>query len=199
MDMRRVGIFSGTFDPVHQGHIAFCLEALQACQLDEIVLLPERIPRDKQKVTGLPHRAALLHHAVEPFPALGVATLDTDQFTVRQTLPELQTMYSGAALTLLIGSDVVRTFSYRWDGLASLFESASLAIGLRHDDTAGEITAIMQQMESTYHVPVRYTLVGSQYPTITSSQIRSGNQSAHLSPAAANYIEQHKLYNIPRI
>jgi nicotinate-nucleotide adenylyltransferase len=199
MASRRVGIFSGTFDPVHQGHIAFCLEVLQACGLDEVILLPERVPRDKENVTDLVHRAALLRRAVGPFPALRVSVLNTDQFTVAQTLPELQTMSDGAALTVLLGSDVVRTFLYRWDGLRTLFEHTSLAIGMRQEDTVEEIAAIMRQMEATYDVPVQYTLIESKHPAVTSSQIRNGKHTASLSPAVTDYIKQHKLYNIPKI
>ncbi|HEU5121705.1 MAG TPA: adenylyltransferase/cytidyltransferase family protein, partial [Candidatus Saccharimonadales bacterium] len=58
--MRRIGIYSGTFDPVHYGHIAFAASAIRACNLDEVVFLPEPQPRYKAGVTDIAHRLALL-------------------------------------------------------------------------------------------------------------------------------------------
>src|SRR5688500_13565413 len=113
----RIGIFPGTFDPVHQGHVAFCLEALRVCKLDEVLLLPERVPREKQNVADFSRRRSLLQDAVSARPALHVMVLNSDQFTVKETLPELQRKLGDAELTLLVGSDVVRTFLYRWEGL----------------------------------------------------------------------------------
>jgi nicotinate (nicotinamide) nucleotide adenylyltransferase len=180
--VRRIGIFSGTFDPVHHGHIAFCLEALRVCSLDEVILLPERLPRSKRFVTPLPRRAALLEKSVEPLARLSVAILDSDQFTVGQTLPELRHMFGDAELILLIGSDVVGTFLYRWEGLEELFKGTELAVGIRQGDTKQKITATLVQIEDKYKVTVRYTLIKSPYPAATSSQIRasSPNYSVNL-------------------
>lgn len=193
---RRVGIFSGTFDPIHQGHITFCLEAIRACKLDEVMLLPERLPRGKHIVTDFSHRVALLESAVEPLPKLRVAVLASDQFSVKHTLPQLQQMTDGAELTLLLGSDVVRTFLYRWEGLSTLLKNVSLAIGIRQMDTAADMVGVIHQLEEKYGLPIAYTLIESQLPSVTSSHIRNGEQTAALAPAAAAYIKKHKLYNL---
>jgi nicotinate-nucleotide adenylyltransferase len=192
--MAKIGIFSGTFDPVHQGHIAFCLEARRVCRLDRVVLLPERLPRSKQEVTPLSHRVALLRHAVEELPELQVVVLNTDQLTVKQTLPELQHLFDGAELTLLIGSDVVPTLLYRWEGLTSLFMNTSLAIGLRQTDTKEAVARVMQQLEREHQMPIRYTLIQSNYPDATSSHIRNGVYAVELSPKVNSYIRKHRLY-----
>jgi nicotinate-nucleotide adenylyltransferase len=169
---RRIGIFSGTFDPVHQGHIAFCLEALRICKLDEIFLMPEQTPRGKQQVTPLPQRMALLQEVIARHPALHTLVLDTRQFTVRHTLPELQHRFKGDELTLLIGSDVAHTLLHRWDGLKTLLTQVSLAIGVRQGDTQTAMRDLMQQVGHDYDVPVRHTLIQSPLAGLSSSQIR---------------------------
>jgi nicotinate-nucleotide adenylyltransferase len=171
--IRRIGIFSGTFDPVHHGHIAFCLEVLRECQLDEIVLIPEGRPRNKQHVSSLPDRLVLLEQTVGPQPHLRATTLESDQFTVGQTLPELKRRFENAELILLVGSDVARTFLYRWQGLKELLVQVSLAIGLRQGDTAAEMKAIISQLQQEYGIPVRHTLIQSPHADISSSQIRA--------------------------
>ncbi|MET0779779.1 MAG: adenylyltransferase/cytidyltransferase family protein, partial [Candidatus Saccharimonadales bacterium] len=162
MKLRRVGIYPGTFDPVHPGHIAFALEALRACQLDEIVFMPEQSPREKQNVTGLAQRVMLLEQTVAATNGLRVMQLDANRFTVAGTLPELRRLFPGTELTLLIGSDVVRTFLYRWEGLDVLLNEVRLVIGMRTGDMPDEMTAIIQQLAKAYDIAISHTIVHTE-------------------------------------
>src|SRR5689334_18729374 len=155
----RVGIYPGAFDPIHRGHIAFATAAMQMCQLDTVVFLPEHKPRDKHNVTDISHRIALIKLATSPLGPFEVLKLASDQFTVRETLPEIQAKFAGADLTFLIGSDVVKTFRYRWEGLDTLFREVSFAVGMRANDDPKEVTEIMTEMEQTYAVKLHYTYV----------------------------------------
>src|SRR5688572_2239805 len=129
--MTRIGVFSGTFDPVHRGHVAFALAALKQCALDKVVLLPERSLRGKLGVSDFKHILHMLRLAVRPHRKLSVLALDDRQFTVGHTLPQLQEKYEGAELVLLLGSDVVQTFGFRWPGIDTLLSSVELAITTR--------------------------------------------------------------------
>ena len=51
--MARIGIYAGTFDPVHAGHVAFALQSLEAAKLDRVYFLPERRPRGKRQVKNI--------------------------------------------------------------------------------------------------------------------------------------------------
>ena len=191
---RRVGIYAGTFDPVHPGHLAFAAEAKRVCQLDEVIFLPEQTPRAKQGVTDMAHRIALLERAVQDTPGLRVAKLKSPQFTVAETLPEIRSMTGDAQLTLLIGSDIATTLPY-WDDLETLLQNTALAIGMRAGDSAEAVTGTLQDLERTHHIPVNYTLVHTADADMTSSLVRNG--SAHqerLHPALLSYIREHGLY-----
>jgi nicotinate-nucleotide adenylyltransferase len=192
---RRVGIFSGTFDPVHEGHIAFAKAAREQCGLDTVFLLPELTPRGKKGVTDIQHRLAMLHETIAGQPGLEAVLLRSKQFTISETLPEIRRLCGDAKLTLLIGSDVVRTFSYRWQGLHQLFTAMSLAIGLRHNDDVAEITAIIDQLSREYDLPIRHTYVTSRHPNMSSSLLRTSAQSSGLHETVAAYIKQHNLYD----
>jgi nicotinate-nucleotide adenylyltransferase len=193
--MHRIGIFSGTFDPVHAGHLAFALETRRICGLEQVIFLAERSPRDKTAVTDINHRVALLQAATADQSDLAVMELSSPQFTVAETLPELRRQLPDTELTLLIGSDVVRTFSYRWPGLETLLSEVSLAIGMRAGDARDEITAILSQLEADLGAPVRHTFIDTPAAAVTSSQSRKGPADpSHLQPAILSYIEQHGLY-----
>ena len=193
--MKHVGVYAGAFDPIHQGHISFALAAMRACGLDEVVFLPERVPRGKQDVTDIVHRAALIERATADAASLRVLVLAAEQFTVTSTLPELRALFGDAQLTFLVGSDVARTFP-RWENLALLFEQTSFAIGMRADDSTDEITAIMEKLGQQYGTAPRYICLRTPDAGVASSHVRGGLSpgSWPLNPSMLHYVQTHGLY-----
>ncbi|HSX17269.1 MAG TPA: nicotinate-nicotinamide nucleotide adenylyltransferase [Patescibacteria group bacterium] len=170
----RVGIFSGTFDPVHKGHIAFALEAAKVSGLDRVVLLPEQNPRGKHSVSGHASRVALLQQAVAEHPLLDVITVSSPQFTVDDTLPELQQLFNNAELTFLLGSDVARSLGH-WHNLPALLQAVSFVVGMRQGDDQAEIEAAMERVAATHGLPVRYRIIQSPHAALASTHIRNGH------------------------
>ena len=191
---RQIGIYSGTFDPIHLGHIAFALQAMRDCGLDMVIFLPEPRPRNKQGVTKLSHRLELINLAIEDEPNLSVLRLTSPQFTVRGTLPKLQQEFGDAHLTFLMGSDVAKSLGY-WKSIKTLLRCASLAIGLRENDNPDEIAASMEQLGQEQGIPVDYTLISTAKADVSSSKVRgeSGGLSL-LPPSVLAYIQKHGLY-----
>jgi nicotinate-nucleotide adenylyltransferase len=189
--MTRIGIYSGAFDPVHDGHVAFAREAQRVCGLDKVIFLPERSPRGKADVTDIVHRETLLRMAVRG-DHFGVLTLSTERFTVHETLPELMRLFVGCELTLLAGSDVAQTFCYRWPGIDALLAKVSLAIGMREGDSGAEIHEIMRQLQSSQVQPISYRLITSLFPDASSSSSRQHSRQLH--PEVRAYAQQHRLY-----
>lgn len=193
----KIGIYPGAFDPIHPGHIAFAQEARRILKLDNIVFLPEAKPRGKEQITDIHHRTALVRAAVRAQAGLSVRNMTSEQFSVAQTLPELRLMFGDACITLLLGSDIARTLTYRWPGLELLLAEMELAIGVRQGDSVVAIRQVMQEVARTQNVAVRYELVVASAADMASSQIRSGLLSLdQLHPAVAQYIQQHQLYAI---
>ena len=186
--MARIGIFSGTFDPVHAGHVAFAQAALAACRLDRVVFAPEANPRAKPQVAPLEHRVAMLELALEGKADLSVLQLESIQFSVQQTLPELRALFPNDELTLLVGSDVVETFAYRWPGLDDLLQAMDLAVGLR---TGADQAAVTKQLQA---VQARFQLVESPHPHAASEPIRGAQLLVHAIPAVTAYAERFRLY-----
>ncbi len=74
---RKTGILGGTFDPVHNGHLALAEAAGKLCSLDEIILLPAAVPPHKQvAVSDFSDRVAMLEIAVRERPTLNFSTIE---------------------------------------------------------------------------------------------------------------------------
>lgn len=187
---RRIGIYPGTFDPVHAGHIAFAEQAREVNVLDEIVLLPERSPRYKPDTTDITHRIALARAATRAHSYLRVESLRSEQFSVTQTLPELRALFGDAQLTLLLGSDVARTLG-SWDGISQLLEEVSLVIGMRTGDDADELADLITTLDARVNV----SFIRTAHEHVASSTIRNDRTlHASLHQDVCAYIEQHGLY-----
>jgi nicotinate-nucleotide adenylyltransferase len=190
----RIGIFPGTFDPIHRGHISFALEVKQHCRLDKVILLPESVPREKSNVSDIIHREALINKAIAGTKGLESIVLNSKQFTVSETIPELKSLYKKTNFTLLLGSDSVRTFTYRWEGLELLLSEMSLAIGLRAGDSKSEILEIISKLEKKYSLVINYTIIIGPNADMSSSQIRNKQYGVELDPEISEYIQSHGLY-----
>ncbi len=164
----RVGIYSGTFDPVHTGHITFALQAIRTAQLDEVVFLPERIPRRKQAAEHYAHRLAMLKRAVKPYPNMSVLELVDRHFTVKRTWPKLQAIFANAEIALLAGSDVIEHLP-DWPNANALLRECELVVGVR----AEADLAVIRGAVNTWPVkPRRLHVVPAHAPHVSSTLVR---------------------------
>lgn len=191
---KRVGIFAGTFNPVHGGHIALASQAGDAAALDVVYFLPERCPRGKQDVASFAHRVVMLKQALRAFPNLEVLELADATFTTERTLPKLQREFADAQLVLLVGSDIVPSLA-RWPKVEALLRACELVIGLRGHDRQ------LIEAELT-HLPVRpkACIIFTTPETAASSgkvreALRNHYNAPGLLPSVHVYSRQHKLYS----
>jgi nicotinate-nucleotide adenylyltransferase len=191
---KRIGIYAGTFDPVHAGHVAFALQALRAAQLDEVYFLPERRPRGKQHVEHFGHRVAMLKQAIKPHPQFKVLELPDVSFTVQYTLPRLYERFGGSELLFLFGSDVISKLP-EWPLAERLIGKHELIIGVRGKD---DQTALQQKITDWHLQPLAVTLLDSYAPAVSSGKIRRalgrGAPAEGSLPSVARYSNRHWLY-----
>lgn len=169
--MNRVGIFAGTFDPIHKGHIAFALAAAEQCGLDAVYFLPERQPRGKHGVGDFATRSRLIQEATTSTSRLHLLDLADAQFTVETTLPQLETAFAGAELYLLIGSDIACHSLPRWPQLPQLLAKMQLIVGIRTGSTRQEVEDILRSLPRA-----RYSVITSPHAHVSSSQLRNDSR-----------------------
>ena len=108
--LRRLGVFGGTFDPPHIGHLLLAETAKVALQLDRVLFLPVGDPPHKNecRVSPAHHRIAMTRLAIAGNPAFVLDTTDVDRPAPHYTatlLPILHHHYPQAELWLVLGSD----------------------------------------------------------------------------------------------
>ncbi len=195
--MQRVGIYSGAFDPVHEGHMAFAHQALVQCGLDKVFFLVEPRPRRKQGVKALEHRAEMVRLAVRSEPRLGVITLDQQRFTPADTLPVLRARFKGAALCMLMGDDVLGRLA-DWPHVRELIQDVEFGIGTRRHSES-EVRQRLQHIQRVRGLGMECQIFQVAGPDISSArvrrQLRAGQQPSGLVPQVLQYIRSEGLYS----
>ena len=140
---QRIGIYSGTFDPLHKGHVSFALAAIAQANLNMVYFLPERSPRHKPYVSPYIKREAYIQEQISTFDSLDLIQLPDDKFSVLHTLPELQASFPGSQLVLLVGSDVVEHMP-QWPDIKHLVTTCELLVGIRSGGDEANIRSLLR-------------------------------------------------------
>jgi nicotinate-nucleotide adenylyltransferase len=191
---QRIGIYAGTFNPVHAGHVAFALQAMKTAKLDKLYFLPERRPRHKQGVEHFGHRVAMLKRASRPYPQFEVLELDDVSFTVKRTLSKLEHMFPGARLVLLVGSDTAG-YMTQWPLFDRLCMRTEVVIGVRKDSTV----EAMRTLTTSWPIqPVDTHILTSYAPHVSSHAVREALRARRytqgLLSSVSRYSDHHWLY-----
>lgn len=189
--MKRIGIYSGTFDPVHAGHLSFALQAIQAAQLDAVYFLPERRPRSKRGVEHFGHRAAMLIRATRPHRKLHVLELEDVSFSVATTLPRLRKRFKNAQFVFLVGSDVVQ-YLPQWPNVNQLLQQSELLVGVR---AADNITLVRESIERWHQQPQAVTIIESYAATVSSRSIREALRHRTYTPGLLRSVKKYSDRN----
>lgn len=143
----RIGIFGGSFDPVHHGHLVVAECCREQARLDRVVFVPTAIQPFKQDrpATAGQHRAEMLGLAVGGNPAFEVSTLELDRggvsYTV-ETLAALRATHGTDELLLILGPDALASLP-DWRDPTRILELARLIAVERDglDDAAAVVAA----------------------------------------------------------
>lgn len=197
--MSKIGIFAGTFDPIHDGHLAFAQSAL-AAGLDKVYFLAEPRPWRKQGVRSLEHRRKMVVIAISNETKFGDIVFEGARLTPHETLPILQKRFSGQELVLLFGDDVIAHMVEHiadWPHIEDLARSVSLLIAARNHSQV-ELSARLRTLKKNHGLPFRYKFVEPQLQEVSSSkirhQIKRGEKPKQLPTEVLDYIQINKLY-----
>ncbi len=191
--MKRIGIYSGTFNPIHAGHISFALQAINQAKLDRVYFLPERYRSDKSDVEHFGHRVAMIRQAVKPHNRLGLIELTDITFSVDKTLPKLESKFSDDQLVFLLGSDQLKTIN-NWPNIDRLLKKAEIVVGIREQDQ----DLIKGLVKNLKPVTKKIHLIDSYAPRVSSSKIRDAlrrhKDTEGILDSVRRYSNQNWLY-----
>ena len=165
--MKMIGIYSGAFDPVHDGHVAFAEAARSALGCDEIVFLPDYMPPHKPHISPIQKRVTGLAERLADEQQLSVCDPPRHAFSFANTLPYLYTRYPDSQFAFLVGSDVALTLP-GWNEIAELPNGTQFAVAVRSDCDERALEAALQNLPAH----CSYTLIHTPHAHLRSSDIR---------------------------
>lgn len=137
--MKKIGLYGGTFDPIHIGHLNFAVEMKEKLGLDEVWLIPALINPFKQNAPPIEasHRLNMCRLSIKGISFLKVNNIELKRkppsFTV-DTLRELTGKYHSVQFYLLLGEDTYVNFS-KWKESEEITRLATLAVGACNGDS----------------------------------------------------------------
>lgn len=194
-----IGIFGGTFDPIHNGHIGLALGLFEIHHLDEVWFCPARQNPFKKDGTAadFAHRIKMLELALADIPYFKITDLESRRpgpsYSI-DTLRKIVNDQKGKQFRLILGGDAVRGFD-RWKNYDEIVELAPPIIGLRNredpfKDLQGDLKVIQKLKDGVTHMPILE--ISS---TIVRKRIKENLYINHLvPPKVVDYIYQNKLY-----
>lgn len=199
--MAKIGIFGGTFNPIHNGHIHLARGYSKTLGLDQVLFIPTCIPPHKEADDLLPavSRLDMCELATRDQANMLVSDLEVRRggksYTV-DTIRELARLYPGDRLYFLMGADMFLTIE-EWNGFDEIARKAALCTASRHE---GELPSLKQHgrmLQQKYgaccHIEAIPVL------DISSTQVRDaladGGDIHELVPdAVREYIYKNGLY-----
>jgi nicotinate-nucleotide adenylyltransferase len=190
----RIGLFGGSFDPVHNAHLALARHALHELALDELLWVPTGQAWHKTRaLSAAAHREAMLRLAIDGMPRSRVETCelrrDGPSYTL-DTVRELQAARPAAQWFLVIGQDQFAGL-HTWHGFAELLQRVTLAVALRPGTPPAADARVLAAARRELQLPAM---------DISSSAIRERVAAgkgidALVPPSVAQYIDRHHLYS----
>ena len=128
----RIGVFGGTFDPVHVGHLAIALAALESVPLDRVLFVPvRRSPlKDRDPLASTADRVAMLETAIAREPRFALSRAELEREGVSYTVDTLEELRSQGELFLILGSDALADLA-RWRAPDRIRELATILVAAR--------------------------------------------------------------------
>ena len=199
--MAKIGIYGGTFNPPHIGHIQAANCAVSALGLDKLLLIPDRIAPHKTMPVGSPgpqQRLEMVRLSAAGMPCLEVTDVelkrDGPSYTY-QTVEALLEQCPGDALYLLIGTDMFLTFR-QWKNAEYLWKNAILGVFYRGE--RDEISSIDQCKAEMEALGAKVILIKNPVVDISSTQLRRmllfDCADPFLPQGVGDYIRENKLY-----
>ena len=200
MTRPRIGIFGGTFDPVHVGHLVIAAECLYALDLERVVFVPSANPPHKpdQKLSAPEDRLAMLELAIHARVDLTVDPIEFERpgpsFTV-ETLRAFRQRDAKSDFVFIMGADSLREL-HAWRDPAGIVELAEIAVA-RRPGVAIDLTAVERRIPSAAG---RVHIVDVPLMGVSSSDIRrrarAGEPISFQMPWKVEcFIRERRLYS----
>ncbi|MBQ7817991.1 MAG: nicotinate (nicotinamide) nucleotide adenylyltransferase [Oscillospiraceae bacterium] len=199
--MERIGIYGGTFNPPHIGHIHAAQQAFALLKLDKLLLIPDRIAPHKVLPEGsatAQQRLQMLQIAAAQIPYAQISDMELRREGTSYTyltVQELKEQYPHDELIVIMGTDMFLSF-HTWRNPEIIWDNATLAVLCRGDkDEKDEIYAQKKALEA---LGAKVEVVPNKITVISSTDLRRllafGCAEPYLPNGVGEYICENGLY-----
>ena len=206
--MKAIGIFGGTFDPIHLGHLRSAFEVSEQLSLSEMQFVPSASPvhRDMPQVPAI-HRLAMVAQAIQYMPGWTVNDCEIRRGGPSYMVDTLHTIRAEVgnetALWLLVGSDAFEGFVrwHRWQEILSLTNLAVMVRAGISPEGCEQTQSLLASADAEQYMQVsgQVRLLSVTALDISSTRIRDGLALGIVPeflvmPDVLTYIRDHGLY-----
>ncbi|MDP4529841.1 nicotinate-nucleotide adenylyltransferase [Alkalimonas delamerensis] len=207
-----LGIFGGTFDPIHYGHLNCALQVQQHCGLQQVRLMPCHLPPHRASPgVSAAQRAQMVELAIADYPQLALEPLELQQQRPSYSaisLAQLHQQFPEHQLAFILGMDAFNQFTrwYRWQ---DILQRADLIVCQRPQhatvSTASQPLLQQHQIQTAAELQQpghgRILLFNNALQDISATELRQQIPSLQQCPdwlpqSVWNYILQHRLYTL---
>lgn len=195
----RIGIYGGSFNPVHNGHIHLALTAVSELELDRLFFVPSKISphRSSDEYVSEEDRLEMLRRACRVSDRLEVCDYELRSDRVSYTIftvEEFRRRFPDAELFLLVGSDMLMIFE-TWKRFGDILRECTLAVVSRCEGDMPELEKKAEELRKFGNI----VICRAEPVVVSSSDIRKKiakkqKYSCYLDENVVQYIRMKKLY-----
>lgn len=195
----KIGLFGGSFNPIHKGHIHLATSVMDAFKLDKVVLIPSKKSphKNNDEYVSNEHRLNMCRLSIQDIPNFEVSDFEISRDTISYTIYTVRYFrikYPNDDLYLLIGSDMFLSFD-TWRNFQEIMQNVTLAVVSREN---GDMSNLQEKSKQL----CRYgkILIASVKPIeVSSTEIRKNirinkDYSCNLNKKVVQYIKSNGLY-----
>lgn len=195
---KKIGIIGGTFNPIHNGHLALAQNAYESLGLDKVLFMPSGNSYMKSNVLDANIRVEMIKRAIEPFPYFELSLVDVNRAGNTYTCDTLQILHDQQPDTefyFIIGADCLFQIE-EWRNPDTIFSLSTLACAVRDDYN---IAMLQKKRNELSRRNAKIVFLDLPMINISSTDIRN-RASKHLAldelvpDVVADYILQEHIY-----
>ena len=195
----RLGVFGGSFNPIHLGHLLVADDVRRQMRLDRVLFVPTcRPPHKHAPMTPYRHRLAMTRAAIVREPGFELCRIEESRpgpsYTVN-TLAGIAGLYPGAALFLVVGSDQYREIS-GWHQPQLLTRHARIVVMNRPGTTRPALLPGHARKRVLFRTVIQVAISAAA----VRARLAKGHSVRYMLPVkVSKYLTRHRLYRHPKI
>ena len=201
MIVTKIGIFGGTFNPIHRMHIKIALKAVEQAGLDKVIFVTAALPPHKNS-TGIvsgEQSHEMVKLAIKDYPQFEASSIEIDRkgksYTY-YTLMEFKRQYHDDELFFIVGGDSL-AYLHKWYRAEEFMKLCTFIVYPRDGDSGEKLERECDWLRDNYGT--KCIILNAAEDNISSTEIRNvvnsgGSADDFVPDAVAEYIKQNKIY-----